>query len=244
MKKRANGNGARMMSALRRVRNWLLLLTLLLAVLPIPVVLGLRAFDPHLSAFMAARQLEAWRAGDTNFALHYRYVPLEKVAPSLSLAVVAAEDQHFATHVGFDFAAIKDALGKNQGAKRLRGGSTISQQLSKNLFLWKSQSYLRKGIEAYLTLWIELLLPKRRILELYLNVAEFGDGVYGADAAARVHFQRAPDRLTVAQAATLAAVLPNPKRYRAAQPGPYVLSRARAIERQMRNLGPDYLQTL
>ena len=220
---------------------WLFKIGLLLAVLPIPVMLGLRFLDPPSSAFMANRQISAWMAGESAFRVQHRFVPIETIAPALALAVVAAEDQTFPTHSGFDLRAIENAAKANTGSRRLRGGSTISQQLCKNLFLWSGPSYLRKGIEAYLTLWLELLLPKRRILELYLNVAEFGDGIYGADAAARVLFQRAPSRLSAAQAATLAAVLPNPKRYRASAPGPYVQARSRAIERQMRNLGGDYL---
>lgn len=229
---------------LKRALRWFFCLFLLLLLLPIPVILGLRVFDPPSSAFIAMRQWDAWRSNDKSFVLHHRFVPLERISPSLALAVVAAEDQRFPDHFGFDLDAIENALARNAQSKRLRGGSTISQQLCKNLFLWQRQSYLRKGIEAYLTLWLELLLPKRRILELYLNVAEFGNGIYGADAAARRLFQRSPDRLSAAQAAMLAAVLPNPKGYRANAPSPWVQQRARNIERQMRNLGPDWLQSL
>jgi monofunctional glycosyltransferase len=240
MKNRLKLTVQRLKRALRSL-CWMLLL---LALLPIPVMLGLRAFDPPSSAFIALRQWDAWRQNEKSFVLHHRFVPIERISPSLALAVVAAEDQRFPTHFGFDFDAIEQALAKNAGSTRLRGGSTISQQLCKNLFLWPRQSYLRKGLEAYLTLWLELLVPKRRILELYLNVAEFGDGIYGADAAARRLFQRSPDRLSANQAALLAAVLPNPKNYRANAPGPWLNQRARHIERQMRNLGSDWLQSM
>jgi monofunctional glycosyltransferase len=222
----------------------LLRVLIVLALLPLPALWGLNLFDPPRSAFMAARQIEAWRADDTTYRLHHRFVPIERIAPALALAVVAAEDQRFPEHHGFDLESIRAALKTNREGERVRGGSTISQQVVKNLFLWKGQSWLRKGIEAWLTLWLELLVPKQRILELYLNVAEFGDGVYGAQAAAQQFFGRAADRLSPTQAATLAAVLPNPRRYSAARPGPYVQRRARAIEAQMRNLGADYLLAL
>ena len=224
----------------RRSRwHWLWKLPLLLAVVSIAQVLVLRVVDPPLTSFMAIRQFEALRSGDTGFRIAYDWRDLDAIAPSLPLAAVAAEDQNFASHRGFDLEAIERAFESNAGGGRVRGGSTISQQLAKNLFLWGGRSWVRKGAEAWYTLWIELLWPKQRILEVYVNVAEFGDGIYGAQAAARSYWGKDADALTASQSAHLAAVLPSPRRYSAHRPGPYVQKRARWIERNMRNLGGD-----
>jgi monofunctional biosynthetic peptidoglycan transglycosylase len=160
----------------------------------------------------------------------------------MALAVVAAEDQKFPEHFGFDFEAIADAIEEGEKGRRLRGASTISQQVAKNLFLWESRSYLRKGLEAYFTVLIEALWSKTRILEMYLNIAQFGDGIYGVNAAAQTYFNKPPSALTIRESALLAAVLPNPVRFKVPAPSSYVQGRARKIERQMRNLGPSYLK--
>lgn len=208
-------------------------------------VLALRFIDPPFSSFMAIRVIDAWREGDFGFRLAYDWRDLDGMAPHVPVALVAAEDQRFAEHFGFDLKAIDRALESNARGRKVRGGSTISQQTAKNLFLWSGRSWVRKGIEAWYTVLIEALWPKRRILEVYANVAEFGDGVYGAQAAARTYFDRDASRLGPAQAARLAAVLPSPKRYSAARPGPYVQRRTRAIERQMRQIGgASYLRSL
>src|SRR5690606_3578893 len=157
----------------RRSRwHWLWKLPLLLVLESVVQVLVLRFVDPPLSAFMVARQIEALRAGDSGFRLAYDWRDLDEIAPSLPLAAVAAEDQHFASHRGFDLQAIERALEHNARGGRVRGGSTISQQLAKNLFLWSGRSWVRKGLEAWYTALIEALWPKRRILEVYVNVAE------------------------------------------------------------------------
>lgn len=225
---------------------WLPVWLLAFSVLQVAV---LRFVDPPFSAFMAIRQVEAWMQGEGGFRVAYDWRDLDAMAPSLPVALIAAEDQNFAVHSGFDLAAIEHARKRNERGGRLRGGSTISQQLAKNLFLWQGSSppsrWLRKGIETWYTVLIELLWPKRRILEVYANVAEFGDGVYGAQAAARSFFGRDASALGAAQSARLAAVLPSPKRYSAASPGPYVQRRARAIERNMRQIGGNaYLESL
>ena len=205
----------------------------------------LRFVDPPTSAFMLARQGEAWRQGDWDFRVAHDWRDLAQISPHLPLAVIAAEDQHFATHPGFDLEAIEKAMDHNARGKRVRGASTISQQTAKNLFLWQGRSWLRKGLEAWYTVLIEAMWPKTRILEMYANVAEFGDGIYGGQAAARSFFRKDAARLSSAEAARLAAVLPSPKRYSAARPGPYVQRRARSIERQMRAIGgTGYLRTL
>lgn len=224
----------------RRSRwHWLWKLPLLLVLASIVQVLALRFIDPPFTAFMAIRQFEALGAGDTGFRIAYDWRDLEDIAPSLPLAAVAAEDQGFAGHRGFDMAAIERALEHNAAGGRVRGASTISQQLAKNLFLWSGRSWLRKGMEAWYTVLIEALWPKRRILEVYVNVAEFGDGIYGAQAAARSYWGKDASQLSVAESARLAAVLPSPRRYSAHRPGPYVRKRAQWIERQMRNLGGE-----
>ena len=200
-------------------------------------VLVLRFIDPPFTTFMAARQLSAWTGGDRGFRLSHEWRDLDRISPHLPLAMIAAEDQNFTRHHGFDLDAIAKARANNAKGRKVRGASTISQQTAKNLFLWSGRSWARKGLEAWYTLLIEVLWPKWRILEVYANVAEFGDGVYGAQAAARTYFGKDAARLGPAEAARLAAVLPSPKRYSAARPGPYVQRRARAIERQMRQLG-------
>lgn len=156
------------------------------------------------------------------------------VAPSI--AVVAAEDQKFAEHFGFDLDSIRESVDEHNDGAPLRGASTITQQVAKNLYLWPSKSFLRKVIEAYLTVLIETTWPKKRILEIYLNVAEFGPGIYGIGAASDIYFGKSPIELSDADAALLAAVLPNPKRLRVARPTPYVLERQKWIFTQMRRL--------
>ena len=205
----------------------------------------LRFVDPPFSAFMAARQLEAWRSGDMAFRVAYDWRDMKDISANLPVAMVAAEDQNFATHGGFDFKAIKKARANNAKGRRVRGASTASQQVAKNLFLWQGRSWLRKGVEAWYTLLIELMWPKTRILEVYANVAEFGDGIYGAQAAARSYWRKDASRLSPAESARLAAVLPAPRRYSVARPGPFVQRRANWIQRQVRQIGgPAYLQTL
>ncbi len=161
------------------------------------------------------------------------------------LAVLAAEDQHFATHWGFDLSALRYAWHYNQLHRRIRGGSTITQQTAKNLFLSPARSYVRKGLEAYFTLLLEALWPKRRILEIYLNVAQFGDGLFGAESASLHFFRKSARDLTSAEAALLAAVLPSPRRFQADHPSPFVKARRDWILRQMKQLGgASYLKSL
>ncbi|MEZ5465020.1 MAG: monofunctional biosynthetic peptidoglycan transglycosylase [Lysobacteraceae bacterium] len=208
----------------------------------LPVLL-FRFIDPPTTAFMLARQWEARSAGEAGFDLQHRWQPLSRISPQLGLAVVASEDQKFPDHHGFDVDAIEDAIQTRREGGRLRGASTISQQLAKNLFLTSGRSFVRKGLEAWFTLLIESTWPKQRILEVYLNVVEFGDGVYGAEAAAQRFFGKPASVLTPAESALLAATLPNPREYRADNPGPYLRERQAWILRQMRQLGgPAYLE--
>ncbi len=205
-------------------------------------VLVLRFIPPVTSAFM----VERWRQGlfdsHDRTAIRYDWVGWKEISPQMALAAVASEDQKFPDHFGFDFESIAEALEDAEEGGRLRGASTISQQVAKNLFLWNGKSFIRKGLEAYFTVLMELLWPKRRILEIYLNIAEFGDGLYGVKAAAAKFFGKSPARLTKKESAMLAAVLPNPIRYRVEAPSAYVKRRAQRIEKQMSNLGPSYLR--
>lgn len=225
--------------------RWLVALPFLFAAASLLQVAVLRFVDPPFSAFMLARQVEAWGTGDWSFRVAYDWRDLESISPSLPVAMVAAEDQNFASHHGFDFKAIEKARANNARGRKVRGASTVSQQVAKNLFLWQGRSWLRKGVEAWYTLLIELLWPKTRIVEVYANVAEFGDGIYGAQAAARSYWRKDASRLSLAESARLAAVLPSPRRYSVARPGPFVQRRAQWIQRQVRQIGgPAYLEGL
>ncbi|MEO7917176.1 MAG: monofunctional biosynthetic peptidoglycan transglycosylase, partial [Dokdonella sp.] len=188
-------------------------------------------------AFMVQRWVGALIGADDPVDMRYRWTAIAKVSSRLPISLIAAEDQKFPIHNGFDMAAIRSALDDADDGERLRGASTISQQVAKNLFLWNGRSFVRKGIEAYYTVLIEALWPKRRIIEVYLNVAEFGDGVYGATAASKQFFGVAPAQLSARQSALLAAVLPNPRSYRVNPPSLYVQRRAAWIERQANQLG-------
>lgn len=233
---------ARRGGAKKWAKRLFLWLPLAFCLLSVGQVLLLRWVDPVTSSFMLARQLSAWGSGDWKTRVDYRWRDIDDISRYLPLAVVAAEDQRFPEHHGFDFKAIEKAYKDNQRGRKTRGASTISQQTAKNLFLWSGRSYLRKALEAWYTLWIELLWPKQRILEVYVNIVEFGDGVYGAEAAAQRYFGINAKHLGKSQSARMAAVLPNPKEYSIDAPGPYMQRRARAIERQMRALGgPGYL---
>lgn len=175
--------------------------------------------------------------------MEHRPVPLEAISPELAVAVLAAEDQRFLGHPGLDWRAIRSAVEERLRDGRVRGASTITQQVAKNLFLWKERSWLRKGLEAWLALWIDALWPKRRILEVYLNVAQMGPRQYGAEAASRHHFGHAARTLSAREASLLAAVLPSPERLRLDPPSAYVRTRAAEIRESARRLGgPPWLR--
>lgn len=228
-----------------RLGRLLLLAVLSWAVVTVGVVVALRWVNPPTTAFMLRDRVQALASGDPHYEFRHEWRDWNQISTNAALAVVAAEDQQFPRHHGFDFRQIDRALEDRERGRRVRGASTISQQISKNLFLWPGQSWFRKGLEAGLTVLIELTWPKRRILEVYLNVAEFGRGTWGVQAASRTFFRKDAARLTRAEAALLAAVLPSPKRYRADSPGPYVRKRQAWIQRQMTALGgPAYLAHL
>jgi monofunctional biosynthetic peptidoglycan transglycosylase len=208
----------------------------LFLVLNIILVLTFRFVPVPTSGLMIQRRMEAGSSGKAYVSRH-QWVALEEISPSLGAAVIAAEDQNFTDHFGFDWKAIEKAIQHNEHSRRKRGASTVSQQTAKNLFLWNSRSWTRKGLEAWFTLLIEAGWSKKRILEVYLNIVEFGDGIYGAEAAARSYFGKPAKRLTPSEAALLAAVLPNPRRFHANAPSEYIRGRQAWILAQMRQLG-------
>ena len=222
---------------LRRLLRALLLAALATVVAVALLVLLLRWVDPPASAFMLEARWNAFLAGEHDYRQRYQWVDLEAISPQAAIAVIASEDQQFPYHAGFDFKSIREAVRHNARSRRVRGASTISQQVAKNLFLWSGRSYLRKGLEAGFTVLIEWLWPKERILEMYLNVAQFGRGVYGVEAAAQAYFHEPARRLGRADAALLAAVLPNPVRLRVDAPSAYVRARQQWILGQMAGLG-------
>jgi monofunctional glycosyltransferase len=224
-------------SVLARLVRWLVLSAVVWLLLSVTPVLALRWLRPLTSAFMLEAQAQAWLAHDHAYRTDFEWVPLERISPNAAIAVIASEDQQFPFHAGFDFDSIREAIRASERGKRLRGASTITQQVAKNLFLWNGRSFARKGLEAYFTVVIEALWPKERILEMYLNIAQFGEGVYGVQAAAHRFWQKPARQLSSGEAALLAAVLPNPVRLHAERPSAYVLQRRDWILGQMRRLG-------
>ena len=202
------------------------------------LVLLFRFVPVFVSGVMAERRVQSWSQPGAYRPSH-TWVPLGEIAPCMGAAVIAAEDQNFAEHFGFDWEAIQKAMVHNEKSRRKRGASTLSQQAAKNLFLWDGRSWARKGLEAWFTLLMESAWPKKRILEVYLNSVEFGDGIFGVEAASQTFFRKPAKRLRPSEAALLAAVLPNPHKYRAAAPSGFVRQRQEWILNQMRQLGGD-----
>ena len=212
-------------SKVGRLLRGLLLLVLMFGLIgPVMVTTIYRFVPPPVTWLMIQRVFEGK-------GFDRRWRSLDDISPRLVRAVIAAEDAKFCDHNGFDFDAMEKAFESNAKGRKLRGGSTISQQTAKNVFLWPGRSYVRKGLEAYFTVLIEVIWGKPRIMEVYLNSVEWGPGVYGAEAAARKNFGVGAGQLTAAQAARLAAILPSPLKWKAAQPGPYVKRRSGKITR-------------
>jgi monofunctional biosynthetic peptidoglycan transglycosylase len=230
--------GTRRKGGRRRRNRWrklLIAVVLLLggavafvAVTVVPVLL-LREVPPLTSAFMLRAHFADPATGEACEEVEYRWVDREEIAGHLPRAIVLAEDQRFLLHEGFDWKSIQRALSERDRSGRLRGASTLTQQVAKNLFLWPGRSWLRKGLEVWFTLWIEGTWSKRRILEVYMNLAQFGPCVFGAEAAARRYFEITAAELDLEQAALLATVLPNPKKLRAWNPGPYAQERQQEV---------------
>jgi len=212
------------------------LVLLLLAVLGPPLaVLAYKFVPPPITILMIEREVQG-------HGLDHRWVPLDRISPAMVRAVIASEDARFCNHHGFDFAAIDKAIVHNEKRPgKVRGGSTISQQTAKNVFLWPGRSYVRKGVEAWFTVLIEAMWGKRRIMEVYLNTVEMGPGLYGVEAASRHYFHESADRLTPEQASRLAAILPSPLKWKAADPGPYVRKRTGRIDARSGTVARDGL---
>lgn len=217
----------------RRLFRWLgktfLFLVLVVVLLSFLFVLPLRWVDPATTAFML-------RDNSGKQPVKREWVDWPDIGDALPIAVVAAEDQKFAGHMGFDVGSIRDSVGEYSKGESLRGASTITQQVAKNLYLWPGRSFLRKGIEAYFAALLEAMLSKRRILEIYLNIAEFGPGIYGVGAASRSYFGKVPSALEDTEAALLAAVLPSPRRLRVERPSSYLRERQSWIIENMERL--------
>ncbi|MFG3452441.1 monofunctional biosynthetic peptidoglycan transglycosylase [Stutzerimonas stutzeri] len=224
---------------LRTLLRRLIKLLFWLTVLSVLLVAVFRWVQPPITGLMVERKVESWASGEP-IDLQRSWRPWQTLPDDLKMAVIAAEDQKFADHWGFDIAAIRAAFAHNERGGSLRGASTLSQQVAKNLFLWSGRSWIRKGLEVWFTGWIELLWPKQRILEVYLNSVEWGDGIFGAQAAAQHHFGIGASYLSTTQASQLAAVLPNPREWNAGRPGPHVRQRASWIRQQMRQLGGSH----
>ena len=201
-------------------------------------VIVYRFMPVYVTPLMVIRSVQQLASGDKPTWKH-TWVSFDKISPNLPMAVIASEDNRFATHNGFDFIEIKKAMEENENRKKKRGASTISQQTAKNVFLWPQSSWVRKGFEVYFTFLIELFWSKERIMEVYLNSIEMGNGIYGAQAAAKYKFETTAAKLTKAQCALIAATLPNPIRFNSAKPSPYILKRQKQILRLM-NLVPKF----
>lgn len=220
----------------KKYANWLLKGILLFFGLSIFSVIVFRFVPVPFTPLMIIRKVE--NIGNDKHNIKYNWVSRDNISDYLELAVVCSEDQNYLKHNGLDFGAIEKAQKQNEKAGRVvRGASTISQQTAKNLFLWQGRSYLRKGLEVYFTFLIELFWNKERIMEVYLNIIEMGDGVYGAQAASQTYFNKDASKLTIEQSALIAAVLPNPRRFSAKKPTAYTRGRQAHIIQQMRFWG-------
>jgi monofunctional biosynthetic peptidoglycan transglycosylase len=215
----------------KRLIRFFVLLAVIALCAPVLLVALYAVVPPPLTPLMALR----WFDGA---AITKIWTPIERIAPAVPRAVIASEDNLFCEHSGFDWRALEEAADDYMKGRRMRGASTISMQVSKNLFLWPGRDFLRKGVEAYITIIVELLWSKRRIMEVYLNIAEWGDGIYGVGAAAQAKFGKAAAALTQREAALLAAVLPNPREWSPNRPTDYIAGRADAIARRISQLGP------
>lgn len=220
---------------MRRVFKYITYCLLTFLVSTVLTVAVYRWLPVPITPLMVIRCVQNIHNGETA-AIHHKWVPLKQISPYLPVAVMASEDQNFMHHHGFDFNAIQDAAIERLEGKRSRGGSTISQQTAKNVFLWPQSSWLRKGFEVYFTVLIELMWPKERIMEVYLNSIEMGPNIYGAEAVAQRHFGCSARKLRRSDCALIAATLPNPLRFSSLAPSGYIRKRQKKIEQEMRHI--------
>lgn len=221
----------------RRLKNWILKIAISFIVISVVTVILFRWIPVPFTPLMVIRSVEQLADGE-KAVLSHRWVSLDKISNNLAKAVIVSEDQKFIEHFGFDFEAIEKAFVGNKKGRKIKGGSTITQQTAKNVFLWPQRSYIRKGFEMYFAFLIEIFWSKERILEVYLNSIEMGNGVYGAEAAAQHWFRKPAAKLTKYEAASIAAILPNPRKYKATGSSNYVERRKNWIIRQMGYFGP------
>lgn len=221
---------------IRKIFRWIWKATLWFIALSILSVIIFKWVPVPITPLMMTRAIDNKMEGK-DMILSHDWEPIENISPNLQKAVIASEDGNFLKHNGFDFNAMQKAFKSNQKGKRLKGGSTISQQTAKNVFLWQGRSYLRKGLEAYFTVLIELIWGKERIMEVYLNSIEMGSGVYGAEAATQYWYRKSAKSLTKQEAAGIAAILPNPRKYKATNSSSYIERRKGKIVRVMNQIG-------
>jgi monofunctional biosynthetic peptidoglycan transglycosylase len=228
---------------LRKTSVILFRILIFFALLSILQVLIFKWSNPISTSIMTQRQISSFFSDEKSPV--FRWTDYDEISTELALAVVASEDQNFSNHFGFDFEQIDKAIEEQEERGRLRGASTITQQVAKNLFLWEGRSFIRKGFEAYYTLLIELFWSKKRILEMYLNIAEMGDNIFGAGEASKIYFNKSPLRLTQYESVSIAAVLPNPQRYSVLSPSRFIKKRQQWILNQISLLGgATYLDDL
>ena len=227
---------------LKKIYRFLRKLMLYFFIGSVALTIIYRFVPPPFTYLMIQRLVEQKMDGE-DLKLRKDWVSIDKMSPYLVRAVIASEDQHFNEHWGFDIEALQKAYQHNQKSKKVKGGSTISQQVAKNVFLWPGRSYFRKGLEAYFTILLEITWSKKRIMEIYLNEIEMGNGIYGAEAAAKKYFRKPAKDLSKRESALIAAVLPNPIRWTPANPNAYIQRRQYRILRAMRYVGkPEYLK--
>ena len=221
----------------QKLKKWIVKSIIIFFLLSIFSVIIFRWVPVPFTPLMVIRNIEQWSKGEKASFVH-KWVSINKISDNLTKAVIVSEDQKFMEHFGFDIEAIEKAYEKNKKGKKIKGGSTITQQTAKNVFLWPQRSYIRKGFEVYFSFLIELFWSKERILEVYLNSIEMGNGVYGAEAASQHWFRKPAAKLNAYQAASIAAILPNPRKYKAINSSNYVEKRKIWIVRQMGFYGP------
>jgi len=219
----------------QNVKLFFIRTAIILFIFSVILVMFFRFVNIPLTPLMVIRTLQQ-KADGKESKMEKEWVSIDKISPNLINALIASEDNKFMTHYGFDFEAIGKAQKMNEKGRKLRGASTITQQTAKNVFCWPSRSYLRKGIEAYFTILIEAGWSKKRIMEVYLNIIEMGDGIYGAEMAAQIYFHKPASKLTKEEAALIAACVPGPRKFSPVKPSPYVTKKQRAILRVMRKM--------
>lgn len=231
-RKRTNKKKNTKLNSKRQIGVWALRVLIMCFSFSLLWVLLLTVMNPPVTYLQLLRGMERKSVGK-EWKIEKQWLPYEDISNNLKKAAIAGEDAHFLTHSGFDTKAIKEAIIENQEGKRLRGGSTISQQVAKNVFLWPQRSWLRKGLETYFTILIEVFWSKKRILEVYLNVIEMGQGIYGAEAAAQYYYRKSAKSLTKREASLLVAILPSPQKWDARKPSAYINRRANSIARYL-----------